>query len=87
MRRRTDAESLKVYFARMNFSEGIWGSHLGRPARRVLSRSVATVASDLLPLGDFACLLLAASLSTLLYTRWLAPSGLGNDFGQALLIA
>ena len=75
----------------MNFSEGTWGSHLGRPARRVLSRNVATVASDLLPLGDFACLLLAASLSTLLYAQWLAPSGLvpgfGGDFAPAALVA
>jgi exopolysaccharide biosynthesis WecB/TagA/CpsF family protein len=75
----------------MNFSEGTWGTRIGRPARRVLSRSVATVASDLLPLGDFACLLLAASLSTLLYTQWLAPSGLapgfGGDFGPAALVA
>ncbi|MHB1142408.1 MAG: hypothetical protein ACYC1T_11735, partial [Sulfuricaulis sp.] len=52
---------------------------------------MATVASDLLPLGDFACLLLAASLSTLLYAQWLAPSGLapgfGGDFASAALVA
>jgi exopolysaccharide biosynthesis WecB/TagA/CpsF family protein len=75
----------------MNFSEGTWGSRIGRPARRVLSRSVATLASDLLPLGDFACLLLAASLSTLLYTHWLAPldlaPGFGGDFASAALVA
>jgi Undecaprenyl-phosphate glucose phosphotransferase len=56
------------------------------------SRSVATLASDLLPLCDFVCLVLAASLSTLLYTYWLTPLGLahprfGREFGQAALIA
>ncbi|MHB8474451.1 MAG: exopolysaccharide biosynthesis polyprenyl glycosylphosphotransferase [Sulfuricaulis sp.] len=50
------------------------------------------MASDLLPLFDFACLLLAASLSTLLTTHWLIPSsglatGLGGDIGQAALVA
>jgi exopolysaccharide biosynthesis WecB/TagA/CpsF family protein len=56
------------------------------------NRNVAALASDLLPLCDFVCLFLAASVSTLLYTYWLTPLGLalprfGNAFGQAALVA
>ncbi len=62
-----------------------------QPARTGLSYSVVSMASDLLLLFDLLCLLLAASLSTLLTTHWLAPLGLapgfGNDFAQAALIA
>ena len=54
------------------------------------SRKVAPLVSDLLPLGDFVCLVLAAFLSTFIYTHWLAPLNLapnfGTDFAQAALI-
>jgi len=57
----------------------------------MLSRNVASLASDLLPLCDFVCLFLAASLSTLLYAHWLTPLGLapgfGGDFEQGVLVA
>ena len=62
-----------------------------RPAPRVSNRNLASLAGDLLPLSDFICLFLAASLSTLLYTYWLTPLGLvpgfGNDFEQGVLVA
>jgi len=52
---------------------------------------MARLTSDLLPLCDFVCLLLAASVSTFLYTHWLAPLRLaphfGDKFGQAALVA
>ncbi|MDO8705397.1 MAG: hypothetical protein Q7J84_10675, partial [Sulfuricaulis sp.] len=75
----------------MNLSEETWGSFTARPARRMLNRNVVSLASDLLPLCDFVCLLLAASLSTLLTVHWLAPLSLapdfGNDFAPAALVA
>jgi len=67
------------------------GSLTARPAPRMSSRNLAFLAGDLLPLFDFICLFLAAFLSTLLYSRWLAPAGLapgfGSDFEPAALVA
>jgi exopolysaccharide biosynthesis WecB/TagA/CpsF family protein len=55
------------------------------------SRNAASLASDLLPLCDFACLVLAVSLSTLLYTHWLTSTGFapafGSDSEQTALVA
>jgi Undecaprenyl-phosphate glucose phosphotransferase len=72
------------------FEESV-GRLAARPARGMSKRSLATLASDLLPLSDFLCVLLAASLSTLLYVQWLAAPGLapgfGSDFGPSALIA
>ncbi|MHB8624453.1 MAG: undecaprenyl-phosphate glucose phosphotransferase [Sulfuricaulis sp.] len=54
------------------------------------SGTVASLVSDLLPLCDSICLLLAAVFSTLLYTHRLSSSdmvpGFGNDFGQTMLV-
>ena len=76
----------------MDLSEGPFGSLAARPPPRISSRNAAALASDLLPLCDFVCLFLAASLSTLLYAYWLTPLGLalprfGSDFEQAALVA
>jgi Undecaprenyl-phosphate glucose phosphotransferase len=75
----------------MDLSERTLGNLTARPAPRMSSRNVASLASDLLPLCDFVCLFFAASLSTFLYTYWLTPLGLlprfGNDFEQAALVA
>jgi len=62
-----------------------------QPTKPSLSYNVVLMASNLLPLCDFVCLLLAASVSTFLYTHWLAPLRLaphfGDKFGQAALVA
>jgi len=75
----------------MDVSEETSGDLTARPAPRMSRRNAARLASDLLPLCDFAFIFLAASLSTLLYTHWLSPLGLaprfGNDFEQAALVA
>jgi len=61
------------------------------PVKTGWSYNIVSMSSDLLPLSDFLCVLLAASLSTLLYSQWLAAPGLapgvGGDFGQTALIA
>jgi Undecaprenyl-phosphate glucose phosphotransferase len=75
----------------MALSDEALGSLTARPAPRMSSRNAASLASDLLPLCDFACLFIATSLSTVLYSYWLAPlglaPGLGKEFDQAALIA
>jgi Undecaprenyl-phosphate glucose phosphotransferase len=75
----------------MDFPTETSGSLAARPERRLLRRNVASLASDFLPLCDFVCLVLAASISTVLYVHWLAPlglaPGLADDFGQAALVA
>jgi len=62
-----------------------------QPAKPGLSYDVVSMTSSLLLLFDFICLFLAAFLSTLLYSRWLAPAGLapgfGSDFEPAALVA
>lgn len=54
-----------------------------------LSYGVVSMSSDLLLVFDLICLFFAATLSTLLYTRWLAPAGIaphsGIELGQAAL--
>ncbi len=57
-----------------------------------LSYSVVSMVGGLLLVADILCLLLAASLSTLFYTQWLAPlnfaaAGFGNGFEQAAWVA
>ena len=54
----------------------------------VSSRTLAPLASDLIPLGDFACVLIAAFISTFFYTRWLMqpPLNFGSNFPSAALI-
>ncbi|MDO8704295.1 MAG: hypothetical protein Q7J84_05040, partial [Sulfuricaulis sp.] len=56
-----------------------------------MSYNVVSMAGGLLLLFDLLCLLLAASLSTLLTVHWLAPLSLapdfGNDFAPAALVA
>jgi Undecaprenyl-phosphate glucose phosphotransferase len=75
----------------MNFSERTSGGSAVRFAPWLSSRNTASLASDVLPLLDLLCLLLATSLSTFLYAHWLTPrslaSGAGNDFAQAALVA
>jgi Undecaprenyl-phosphate glucose phosphotransferase len=57
----------------------------------MVSRNVASLASDLLPLCDFVCLFLAASVSTVFYTLGSTPlgvaPGVGSDFAPAVLVA
>ena len=52
-----------------------------------LSYNVVPMASGLLLVADMLCLLLAASLSTLFYTHFLAPLGLAGGFEQAAWVA
>ncbi len=47
-------------------------------------RNLTHLASDLLPLGDFFCLLLAGLLSTFITTHWLAPLDLASRVGEHL---
>jgi FlaA1/EpsC-like NDP-sugar epimerase len=58
-------------------------------APRLKRLHLTSLASDLLPLFDFLCVLLAAQLSTLVYGSWLAASGpalvYGEDFGKVVL--
>jgi FlaA1/EpsC-like NDP-sugar epimerase len=60
-------------------------------APRGEKRNAASLASDLLPLGDFAWLFLAASLSNALYAQGASADalvqGLGNNATQTALIA
>jgi len=64
---------------------------VARPARPGLSYNVVSMTGDLLLLSDLVCLFLAASISTVFYTHWLAPlgvaPGLGDDFEPAALVA
>ncbi len=66
-------------------------SVVAQPTRTVLNYSVVSMASDLILLSDLLCLLLAAFLSTLLYTHWLVPltavHDFTDDFGKAALVA
>jgi Undecaprenyl-phosphate glucose phosphotransferase len=75
----------------MNISFGTPGVLADRAGGPMASRPLASLASDLLPLGDFLCLFGAAALSTLLYTHWFMPAGVGHamhsDFTQAALVA
>ena len=48
-----------------------------------LSYNLVSMSSGLLLFFDILCVLLAASLSTLFYTYWLAPLSLTPDFGRA----
>ena len=61
------------------------------PIRPPAGRSLATLASDLLPLCDFLCIVAAASFSTLLYRHWWVPQGaaasIASDLAQAALVA
>jgi Undecaprenyl-phosphate glucose phosphotransferase len=72
----------------MDLSEKNWSGFAAWPPSRMSRRNVASLTSDLIPLFDLACLFLAASLSTLLYTHWLglAPH-FGAGFERAALVA
>jgi Undecaprenyl-phosphate glucose phosphotransferase len=56
-----------------------------------LSYNVVAMTGDLVLLFDLICLFLAATLSTYVYTQWLAPlrlaPGFGEGFGQVALVA
>lgn len=56
----------------MRFSHDRFDNLSNFPVQRVLNRNAASIASDMLPLGDFICILLAASISALIYNYWLA---------------
>lgn len=75
----------------MTVSKNILASLTVYPTQGILSRHIAALAGDLLPLCDFLSLLLAAFFSTFLYTYWLTPLGLsprlGYYFEQAALVA
>jgi len=53
-----------------------------QPSKPSLSYNVVSMTGELLLLFDLICLFLAATLSTLLYIRWLAPLGLAPAFGS-----
>ena len=60
------------------------------PRSRKLSRDTVFLIGDLLPLLDFAGVLLAAYLGTLLFASWAAPAAAGEvltDVGRAALAA
>ena len=61
------------------------------PGKRKLSRDTVFLIGDLLPLCDFAGVLLAAWLATLAYASWVspgaAPLGILDDLGRAALAA
>jgi Undecaprenyl-phosphate glucose phosphotransferase len=70
----------------MNLSATTFSTPDKRTARRPLSRHIAnrntiSLASDLLPLCDFACFLITASFSTFLYIHWLMPLGFTAGLG------
>jgi exopolysaccharide biosynthesis WecB/TagA/CpsF family protein len=73
-----------------SFNESLIGV-ASRPAKSSLSYNAVSMTGDLLLLFDLVCLFLAATLSTLLYVRWLAPPGLApgfaSDFERAALVA
>lgn len=75
----------------MDISKNILTRLTAWPIPGRLSRNMATLASDFLPLSDFICLLLAAFFSTFLYTYWSASLGfaprLEYYFEQAALVA
>ncbi len=58
---------------------------------RKLSRDTVYLVGDLLPLCDFAGVLLAAYFATLVYANWLSATaasfGLWDDIGRAALVA
>lgn len=62
-----------------------------RPVKPSVSYNIVSMTSDLLLFVDLMCLVVAASLSTILYAHWPARLGLtpafGSDFGQAALVA
>ena len=64
---------------------------LTHPGKRKLSRDTVVLIGDLLPLCDFAAVLLAGYLASLLYTGWIAPgtalSGVLAEGGRAALAA
>ncbi len=72
----------------MNTSEEILSTPPGRSAPRLRSRKLAPLISDLLPVCDFASLLLASFLSTLLYSHGFAPlqPGFETSLEQAIWI-
>ena len=65
-------------------------AHRAPPVVRKLSRDTVFLIGDLLPLLDFAGVLLAAYLGTLLFAGWVAPAataGVLADVGRAALAA
>ena len=65
----------------MNSPEETLG-RLPAPLPHRTKPKAATLASDLLPLGDFLCFLFAAALSTYFYTHGLALFSFAPEYGQ-----
>jgi len=79
-----------IRWPHMNTSDETLGGLAAPPVARPLSDALGPLIGDLLPLCDFACVLLAASLSTLLYTRWFTPGmtpGTAHALERATLVA
>ena len=61
-----------------------------QPARRLLQRNLKSLASDLLPLGDFLSVFFAAYLSLVIVNYWQGDSGqafgFSSDFWNAVLV-
>src|SRR5687768_9341817 len=58
-----------------------------RAARSALSRDLYTLATDLLPLFDFVCLLLAGYLTSVLHHAWFGPTGGGGSLIASSMVA
>jgi exopolysaccharide biosynthesis WecB/TagA/CpsF family protein len=74
-----------------SFDESLINIVAQQPAKASLSYNVVSMTGDLLLLSDLICLFLAAAISTVVYSHWLAPLGLtpgvGKDFAQAAMVA
>ena len=74
-----------------SFDESLINIVAQKPAKASLSYNVVSMTGDLLLLSDLICIFLAAAISTVVYSQWLAPLGLapgvGKDFAQAAMVA
>jgi Undecaprenyl-phosphate glucose phosphotransferase len=74
----------------MNNTDPIWRSLMAPLAAKPSNHRLTALASDLLPLIDMLCLLVAAALSTWIYLLWQAPrpwsAVISAGFGHGMLI-
>jgi Undecaprenyl-phosphate glucose phosphotransferase len=74
----------------MNIATEYFKTRSAKPIPRRENHNSVTLASDLLPLGDFACILLAATLSTVLYkivfNQFELNHSIEKDINQTALI-
>ena len=65
-----------------SFDESLINIVAQQPAKASLSYNVVSMTGDLLLLSDLICLFLAAAISTVVYSHWLAPLGLTPASGR-----